>query len=66
MHSDTGLTNAELGLIHEFGTRTLPERSFVRSTLRAMQSSDGVAAVDLYDRLGQMARRGGHRLYSEA
>ncbi len=38
----------------------------VRSTLRAMQSSDGVAAVDLYDRLGQMARRGGHRLYSEA
>lgn len=38
----------------------------VRSTLRAMQSADGTASVDLYDRLGQMARRGGHRLYSEA
>jgi len=36
VHPDTGLTNAELGLIHELGTRDgrIPERSFVRSTLR--------------------------------
>ncbi len=38
----------------------------VRKTLRALQSADPTAAVDLYDRLGQMSRRGGKRLYSEA
>lgn len=37
----------------------------VRNTLRSLQSADATASVDLYDRLGQMARRGGHRLYSE-
>ncbi len=36
VHEGTGLTNAELGLIHELGTRDgrIPERSFVRKTLR--------------------------------
>ncbi len=38
----------------------------VRNTLRSLQSADATASVDLYDRLGQMARRGGRRLYSEA
>jgi flagellar biosynthesis/type III secretory pathway chaperone len=38
----------------------------VRQTLRALQSADPTATVDLYDRLGQMSRRGGRRLYSEA
>ncbi len=38
----------------------------VRKTLRALQSADPTASVDLYDRLGQMSRRGGKRLYSEA
>lgn len=38
----------------------------VRNTLRAMQAAEPGASVDLYDRLGQMSRRGGRRLYSEA
>ena len=38
----------------------------VRNTLRALQAADPGASVDLYDRLGQMHRRGGRRLYSEA
>lgn len=33
-HGDSEHTNAEIGLFHEFGTRTIPERSFLRSTLR--------------------------------
>ncbi len=38
----------------------------VRNALRALQAADPTASVDLYDRLGQMNRRGGRRLYSEA
>ncbi len=38
----------------------------VRNALRALQAADPTASVDLYDRLGQMHRRGGRRLYSEA
>jgi len=38
----------------------------VRNALRALQAADPAASVDLYDRLGQMSRRGGRRLYSEA
>ena len=38
----------------------------VRNALRALQAADPTASVDLYDRLGQMSRRGGRRLYSEA
>jgi flagellar biosynthesis/type III secretory pathway chaperone len=38
----------------------------VRDALRALQAADPTASVDLYDRLGQMSRRGGRRLYSEA
>ncbi len=38
----------------------------VRNALQAMQASEPTASVDLYDRLGQMARRGGRRIYSEA
>lgn len=38
VHPDTGLTNAELALLHELGNEdrggNIPERSFVRSTLR--------------------------------
>lgn len=38
IHEGTGLTNAELGLLHELGNEdqggNLPERSFVRKTLR--------------------------------
>lgn len=38
VHAETGLTNAELGLLHELGNEdqggNLPERSFVRKTLR--------------------------------
>lgn len=33
IHGDTGLTNAVIGLIHELGLG-VPERSFVRKTLR--------------------------------
>jgi hypothetical protein len=29
-----GVTNADLGLIHEFGTATVPERSWLRRTFR--------------------------------
>lgn len=37
---DGGLTNTELGLIHEFGAPSigLPERSFIRSTFDAKQA----------------------------
>lgn len=38
----------------------------VRNTLRSLQAADPTASVDLYDRLGQMSRRGGRRLFSEA
>ncbi len=38
----------------------------VSAALRSLQSIDSTASVDLYDRLGQMARRGGRRVYSEA
>jgi len=36
VHEGTGMTNAELALIHELGSRDgrIPERSFVRRTLR--------------------------------
>lgn len=33
-HAETELTNAEIATIHEFGTERIPERSFIRSTLR--------------------------------
>ena len=38
----------------------------VGEALRALQAADPAASVDLYDRLGQMSRRGARRLYSEA
>lgn len=38
----------------------------ISAALRSLQSVDSTASVDLYDRLGQMARRGGRRVYSEA
>ena len=38
----------------------------VGATLRSLQSADTTASVDLYDRLGQLSRRGGRHLYSEA
>lgn len=33
-HKGTGATNAEIGAAHEFGTSTIPERSWLRSTFR--------------------------------
>lgn len=38
----------------------------IGAALRSLQAVDPTASVDLYDRLGQMARRGGRRVYSEA
>jgi flagellar biosynthesis/type III secretory pathway chaperone len=38
----------------------------VGATLRSMQSVDPTASVDLYDRMGQLSRRGGRRVYSQA
>jgi phage gpG-like protein len=36
VHDDSdGLTNAQLAAIHEFGTATVPERSFIRATIEA-------------------------------
>lgn len=32
-HAQSGLTNAELGTIHEFGAKNVPERSFIRATV---------------------------------
>lgn len=36
VHAESGLTNAEIAVIHEFGAprANIPERSFIRSTLR--------------------------------
>ena len=42
------------------------QMSVVSDALRALRAADPTASVDLYDRLGQMSRRGGRRLYSEA
>lgn len=33
-HEDSSLTNAEIGTFHEFGTETLPRRSFLEDPLR--------------------------------
>lgn len=33
-HEGAGATNAEIGAAHEFGTATVPERSWLRSTFR--------------------------------
>lgn len=38
----------------------------ISAALRSLQSVDPTASVDLYDRLGQMARRGGRRVVSDA
>lgn len=38
----------------------------VGATLRSLQLSEPADSVDLYDRMGQVARRGGRRAYSEA
>lgn len=38
----------------------------VGATLRSLQLTEPADTVDLYDRMGQVARRGGHRAYSEA
>ena len=35
LEAGSSLTLAELALIHEYGTDTIPERSFIRSTLLA-------------------------------
>ena len=35
-------------------------------TLRSLQLTEPTDSVDLYDRMGQVARRGGRRAYSEA
>ena len=34
-HGNSGLTNAELGAVHEFGGGNVPERSFLRSSFDA-------------------------------
>ncbi len=33
-HEDSALTVATIGFFHEFGTVTIPERSFIRSTIQ--------------------------------
>jgi len=38
----------------------------VGATLRSLQLTEPADSVDLYDRMGQVARRGGRRAYSEA
>jgi len=38
----------------------------VGAALRSLRAADPGASIDLYDRLGQLSRRGGRRLYSEA
>ncbi len=38
----------------------------VGATLRSLQLTEPSDSVDLYDRMGQVARRGGRRAYSEA
>lgn len=34
VHADSGLTNAQLGSIHEYGTSSIPARPFISSTIR--------------------------------
>lgn len=38
----------------------------VGATLRSLQSADPTGSIDLYNRLGQLSRRGARRVYSEA
>jgi hypothetical protein len=38
----------------------------VKLALQTLQTVDGTASVELYDRMGQMSRRFGGKLYSEA
>lgn len=38
----------------------------VRTALSSLQAADPTATVDLYDRMGQMARRGARRVHTDA
>ena len=60
--TERGLTMAELGMIHEFGTRDghVPERSFLRATL----DKNGRKYLDLFGKL--IALRIGRRGFSLA
>ena len=50
LEAGSSLTLAELALIHEYGTDTIPERSFIRSTLLARRG-DLAAALRNFQRL---------------
>lgn len=53
-HSDSSFTVAQVASFHEFGTETIPERSFLRGTLAAKKNEIGTAAARfLKDRIYQ-------------
>lgn len=59
-HGNTGQDNAEIALWMEYGTKALPERSFIRKTLDdpAVQTELAAMMADLTGRaiLGQISR----------
>lgn len=53
-HGPSGMPVVELGAIHEFGTERVPERSFLRSTIREKRREHN----DMIRRLGRNVIRG--------
>lgn len=61
LEDGSGLTLAELGLLHEFGTKDIPERSWLRGTLAARRSDIAQLKVRVFRRIlaGQVGARAG-------
>lgn len=49
IHADSEFTNADIGAVHEFGTPTNPERSFIRALIDEKRRSIG----RLFDRVAK-------------
>jgi len=67
LEAGSSLTLAELALIHEYGTDTIPERSFIRSTLLARRGDLAALQVRVFKRIlaGELTATAGLELIGE-